>query len=86
MSEKRLTRRDMIKKAVYITPAILTLTAAPSFASGGSGQSDGDQPAPRGFAYGASGQDNGDHPGAPGFAYGSSRGKGGDHPNQGQKH
>ncbi len=54
MSEKRLTRRDMIKKAVYITPVILTLTAAPSFASGGSGQNDDDHPAPRGFAYGIS--------------------------------
>jgi len=36
MSEKRLTRRDAIKKAVYITPIILTLAALPSFASSGS--------------------------------------------------
>ncbi len=37
MSEKRLTRRDAIKKVVYITPIILTLAALPSFASVGSG-------------------------------------------------
>ncbi|TAJ98352.1 hypothetical protein EPO44_11795 [bacterium] len=37
MSEKRLTRRDAIKKAVYTIPIILTLAASPSFASAGSG-------------------------------------------------
>jgi hypothetical protein len=37
MSEERMTRRDVIKKVAYITPVILTLMAAPSFASGGSG-------------------------------------------------
>ena len=30
------TRRDIIKKAVYVTPTILTLAAVPSFASTGS--------------------------------------------------
>jgi hypothetical protein len=40
MSEERITRRNVIKKAAYITPVILTFLAAPSFASGGSG-SDG---------------------------------------------
>ncbi len=38
MKEKRLTRRELIKKAAYVTPAILTLAALPSFASVGSGE------------------------------------------------
>jgi hypothetical protein len=37
MSEERITRRDIIKKAAYITPIILTIPANFSFASGGSG-------------------------------------------------
>ncbi len=37
MSEERITRREVIKRAAYITPVILTFFAAPSFASGGSG-------------------------------------------------
>jgi hypothetical protein len=37
MSEERITRREVIKRAAYITPVILTFLAAPSFASGGSG-------------------------------------------------
>jgi hypothetical protein len=37
MSEERITRRDALKKAAYITPVILTFLAAPAFASGGSG-------------------------------------------------
>ena len=37
MSEK-ITRREVIKRAAYITPVILTLTAVPAFASGGSGR------------------------------------------------
>lgn len=41
MFEERLTRREVIKKAAYITPVILTVLAAPSFASGGSGRSGG---------------------------------------------
>jgi hypothetical protein len=36
MSEQ-ITRRDAIKRAIYIAPAILTLTAVPAFASNGSG-------------------------------------------------
>ncbi len=36
MAEK-ITRREVIKRAAYITPAILTLTAVPAFAKGGSG-------------------------------------------------
>jgi hypothetical protein len=42
MSEERITRREIIKKAAYITPVILTLLAAPSFASGGSGRDERD--------------------------------------------
>ena len=38
MFEERITRRDVLKKAAYITPVILTFLAAPSFASGGSGR------------------------------------------------
>jgi hypothetical protein len=38
MHEKRITRREVIKKAAYITPAILTLAAMPAFAKNGSGQ------------------------------------------------
>jgi hypothetical protein len=38
MFEESITRREIIKKAAYITPVILTLLAAPSFASGGSGR------------------------------------------------
>jgi hypothetical protein len=38
MSDERITRRDAIKRAVYMTPVILTFLAAPAFASGGSGR------------------------------------------------
>ena len=31
------TRREVLRKAVFIAPAVLTLTAIPSFASAGSG-------------------------------------------------
>ena len=37
MSEERITRRDAIKRAAYVTPVILTMVANPSFASAGSG-------------------------------------------------
>ena len=33
---KGMGRRDFVKKAAYIAPAILTLTAAPAFAKNGS--------------------------------------------------
>jgi hypothetical protein len=36
MSEQ-ITRREAIKRAIYIAPVILTLTAVPAFASNGSG-------------------------------------------------
>jgi len=34
--EKQTTRREVIKKAAYIAPVILTLAAIPSFAAKGS--------------------------------------------------
>jgi hypothetical protein len=37
MSEQQITRRDAIKRAAYMAPVILTVLAAPSFASAGSG-------------------------------------------------
>jgi hypothetical protein len=43
MFEERITRRDVLKKAAYITPVILTFLAAPSFASGGSGRNERDE-------------------------------------------
>jgi hypothetical protein len=36
MSEHESTRRELLKKAAYVPPAILTLAAIPSFASAGS--------------------------------------------------
>jgi hypothetical protein len=36
MAEQPSTRREMLKKALYVPPAILTLMARPSFASAGS--------------------------------------------------
>lgn len=36
MAEQPSTRREMLKKALYVSPAILTLMARPSFASAGS--------------------------------------------------
>jgi hypothetical protein len=36
-SAERETRREVIKKAAYVVPAILTLTASPAFAQRGSG-------------------------------------------------
>jgi hypothetical protein len=38
MSEDKITKRELLKKAAYVAPAILTLQAVPSFASQGSGQ------------------------------------------------
>jgi hypothetical protein len=34
----QMTRREIIKRAAYVTPAILTLTAMPAFASRGSAE------------------------------------------------
>jgi hypothetical protein len=43
MTESQSTRREILKKAAYMTPAILTLAAVPSFVSAGSGK---DEPKP----------------------------------------
>ena len=37
MSEKQLTRREILKKAAYVAPVIVTLKANFAFASAGSG-------------------------------------------------
>lgn len=39
MAEQTPTRREVLKTALYVTPVILTLAAAPSFAQAGSGSS-----------------------------------------------
>jgi hypothetical protein len=36
MTNEQLSKRDLLKKAAYVAPAILTLKAVPSFASNGS--------------------------------------------------
>jgi hypothetical protein len=36
MEETNLARRDFVKKAAYVPPAILTLAAAPEYAKAGS--------------------------------------------------
>jgi hypothetical protein len=41
-NSERETRREIIKKAVYVAPAILSLTASPAFAQRGSGPPRGD--------------------------------------------
>ena len=40
MTEEQITKRELLKKAAYIAPAILTLNAVLSFASSGSGQAE----------------------------------------------
>jgi hypothetical protein len=37
MTDEQTSKRELLKKAAYIAPAILTLKALPSFASNGSG-------------------------------------------------
>jgi hypothetical protein len=37
MTEEQISKRELLKKAAYIAPVILTLKAVPSFASNGSG-------------------------------------------------
>ncbi len=39
MAQDQPTRREVLKDAVYVAPAILTLVAVPAFASSGSGWS-----------------------------------------------
>jgi hypothetical protein len=44
MSDHQPSRRKFIKKAAYITPAILSLKVAPAFAKAGSEKPPKDQP------------------------------------------
>jgi hypothetical protein len=37
MTEKQISKRELLKKAAFVAPAILTLKAIPSLASTGSG-------------------------------------------------
>ena len=37
MTEKQISKRELLKQAAYVAPAILTLKAVPSFARNGSG-------------------------------------------------
>ena len=37
MADERITRREAVKRAAYVTPVILTMAANFSFASAGSG-------------------------------------------------
>jgi hypothetical protein len=37
------TRREVLKKAVYVAPVVFTLTASPAFAANGSGKLDKDK-------------------------------------------
>ncbi len=41
MEEHDASRREFVKKAAYVAPAILTLQAAPAYAKGGSDKGDG---------------------------------------------
>jgi hypothetical protein len=49
MSEQQITRRDAIKRAAYIAPVVLTVLAAPSFASAGSGSAPSPESGSAGF-------------------------------------
>ena len=40
MTEEPISKRELLKKAAYIAPAILTLKAVSSFASSGSGEAE----------------------------------------------
>ena len=43
MTEKQISKRELLKKAAYVAPAVLTLKAAPSLASNGSGLAEQDR-------------------------------------------
>ena len=40
MPDGQASKRELLKKAAYVAPAILTLKVAPSFASSGSGRTE----------------------------------------------
>ena len=56
MTEEQISKRELLKKAAYIAPVILTLKAVPSFAANGSdlkekgnnGVGNGEDPQPPG--------------------------------------
>ena len=56
MTEEQISKRELLKKAAYIAPVILTLKAVPSFAANGSdlkekgnnGLGNGEDPQPPG--------------------------------------
>jgi hypothetical protein len=50
MSEQEIARREVIQRAMYVAPAVLTLVAIPAFASVGSGA----ESPQRGADYGSS--------------------------------
>ena len=56
MTENQVSKRDFLKKTVYVVPTILTLKAIPSFAGSGSGQAE----------HGNNGVGNGQDPQPPG--------------------
>ena len=69
-------RRDFVKKASYVAPAIMTMTAIPSFASAGSkwsrgneGVGNGHDPAPRGHRGVNYNDFEGTRPGRPGHRH-----------------
>ena len=75
------SRRDFVKRGAYVTPAILTLAAAPEFAKAGSVK-----PTP---PRGGPGRGDDDGPGrgrgddGPGRGHGPGRGRGDDGPGRG---
>ena len=65
MTEEQISKRELLKKAAYVAPAILTLKAVPSFAKNGSGKGNngvgnGEDPQPPGNPR------PNDNPGTPG--------------------
>jgi hypothetical protein len=61
MTDEQSSRREVLKKAAYVTPVILTFKAIPSFAQNGSGLA-----AQRGNSGGNNGVGNGVDPQPPG--------------------
>jgi hypothetical protein len=47
MPEQQPGRREVMKKALYVTPFILTLPVVPDFAAAGSGGKEDKKPTPR---------------------------------------
>jgi len=64
MTDEQISKRDLLKKAAYIAPMILTLTVAPAFSSSGSGVAEKDNE--KGNQKGNNGVGNGLDPQPPG--------------------